>query len=369
MRSTISRTILGTLLVGLSQISNAQQVPVVDIQANAALSTLNAGIIQQTEAISIGAAATTEAINANGKILGNINQALANALVDLAKTTETIRQSRRNSDLYDPSMGAKPQSSCGVLSSTAAVAQGDNKRAEVKTNMDTVATNLLEASKNSPAEESKSDRSAFRLRKQLTMELEIAEEHGVISMADHAGLPVSESSAPTWAMLHQKLLTMAVPNPVELPENVDDPNQSPLDAVSNSKKIVQLNRQKYIGEILSDQVSGRTKTYQSDWIRDLLFEAEDGSLVGADSSVLSQLEEGVSKNDADRILSTYRLRNPEWVTHTSAQANEVGLMRDGNLMAAQTLDLLHSILAESRRTNQLLAFVYAHQIELSGPPE
>ncbi len=188
-------------------------------------------------------------------------------------------------------------------------------------------------------------------------------------MADHAGLPVSDSSAPTWAMLHQKLLTMAVPSPVELPENVDDPNQSPLDAVANSKKIVQLNRQKFIGEIIADQISGRTKTYQSDWIRDLLFQAEDGSLIGADTSVLNELEDGVSKNDADRILSTYRLRNPEWVTHTSAQANEVGLMRDANLMQAQTLDLLHSLLAESRRTNQLLAFVYAHQIEQSGPPE
>ncbi len=369
MSSGISKLLFLAVAPFLPISAMAQQVPVIDARVDASVNAVSQNISKQTEAMNSNASATTEAINASNKVLGTINQALANALVNMAKTAETIKQSRRNSELYDPSMGSKPQSSCGILSSTAAVANGDREREQIRKNLATVSTSLLETSKNSLPEENMSDRNAFRLKKQLIAEAQIEEVHGTIGLAEHSGIPVSEGMAPTWAVLHQKMLNMAIPNPVELPSNVDDPNQSPIDAVENAKKIAQLNRQKLIAELLADIVSGRTKTYQAEWVKDILFKAEDGTHIGADPSLLAELEKGVSKNDVDRILSGYRLRNPQWVTHTSGQANEVGLMRDANLMQAQALDLLHSILNESRRSNQLLTFIYAHRIEQSGPPQ
>jgi hypothetical protein len=70
----------------------------------------------QVKIISESGASNLEMLKSNSKALTNINQALANVIVGTAKGQSQAVEMRRNADLYDEKMGAKPSSACGVLS-------------------------------------------------------------------------------------------------------------------------------------------------------------------------------------------------------------------------------------------------------------
>lgn len=368
MRLTIFKLLALALSSAFASTAAAQMVPVTDMGVEASIATTNTMLEQLSQANTQTGAATTEAINANGKILGNINQALANVFVSIAKGQEQVKQLRRNADLYDPTMGAKPQSSCGILSSTVAIAAGNKAKAAVVKKLNDIAEKHMERSKYmDPNEDMATDRGS-RFLAVLEKEQALTAESGPISISGHDGLPADQNGEQAWLTLETKMVNMAVPNPVKLPPDSDNPNQSIASAIQNAPKRIQVDRQKMVGEIVTDFVSNRTKLYQADWVKKLVYKGEDGELQGVKDSILADLETGASKSDVETILNTYRLKNAAWVTHTSGTANEVGLARDSNIMQAQALEMLHGIYQESKRTNLLLAFMYAHNIEQSGPP-
>ncbi len=365
---------LGVVLVLSAMNLWAQQVPVTDTGVQSAISSASStvanSLTQVNETVGTGSKATVEAINANNKVLANINQALANALVQIAKTTETIQQSRRNADLYDPSMGAKPQSSCGVLSSTVAVSAGDTARHVVTSKLNNFSEKHLERSKYLPDDTSLLTDRSNRMRMLKEKEQALNAEVGPLSIVGDQGLPVTEDDNQSWVVLHTKMMNMAVPNPVNLPVTEQDAEALSDDeiGIKTSANLIQIDRQEMVTEIISDSVAGRTKTYNADWVKALLYKSSNGELQGVSEEILADIDAGVSRTDIETILNTYRLKNPSWVTFTAARANEVGLARDRNIMQAQSLELQHSLLKEARRTNLLLAYIHAHQIEQSGPP-
>jgi len=182
------------------------------------------------------------------------------------------------------------------------------------------------------------------------------------------GLPMdSEVDDDVWVVVHAKMMNMAVPTPVQIDDTSEDLDQPISDIIQNSAKLIQIDRQEMINDVISANVASRTKVYDASWVRSMGFEGET-DIIGIPQRVLDEIDQGISETDTFRILSNYRLTNPQWMTTTMGKSNEVALLRDANLINAQQLQLLHRIHLEAKQTNLLLAYVYGHQIEQSGVP-
>ncbi len=311
---------------------------------------------------------TLEMLKSNNKAMSNINQALANVMVGTAKGQSQAIEMRRNADLYDANMGAKPSSACGVLSASLAVSHGSDTQKRTKSKMKQLGEAYIERSRYlSPTESLAGDRGirVLQLRKR---EREIEAAVGPLSVMSDEGLPISDAvSDDVWVVMHAKMMNMAVPTPVQLTETSEDLDQPLADAIDNSAKLIQVDRQEMINDVISQHVASRIKVFDASWIKSMAFTSKNGT-IGIPQRVLNEINTGISETDTFNILSNYRLQNPEWITTTMGKSNEIGLLRDANLIGAQQLQLLNKLYQQSKQTNLFLAYIYGHQIEQSGAP-
>ena len=349
----------------MSAMATAQMVPVTDQGTTSAITSaagsIGTSVINLQNANASGNSATVAAINGNGKILTNINSVLANVMVGIARGQEQVKQVRQNADLYDPSMGAKAAGSCGVLSYTIATVAGKNLQTAVQAKNKTSSYTHINRSeyKNAAADDLNQD-VATNFMSVIDRERELAETYGEVGVTDSSGLPAKNTEA--WGLLNNKMTHMAVPLSEDI--NPNDPD------IINAPKYIQMERQKMVAGIINEHVADRTKVYSSEWIKDLMVSLSGGEdYSGLDASVLEDIDSVVSRNDSLEILSTFRMKSPNWLLVTGGSTNEIGLARDSNIMQAQQLELLNEILKELKQGNLLLAYTYAHNIEVSGPPE
>ena len=365
MRLIISKAFCALAMMQFMPMAKAQ-VPVTDPGVSSAVAALSgtnqAGFQQLAQSNAMGNSAMVEAISGSNKVLSNINQVLANVMVDVAKGQMQVAHARQNAELYDPTMGGKPESSCGVLSYATASTAGKKVQEQVENKAKSVSYSHIERYKykeEGSGDDIKNEAATNFLR---TMEAEnLTAENGLdIKMAGFEGLPLDDKQS--WLRLSNKMTHVAIPKPVDI--------TGKNTVVEKAGKTIQAERQKMIADIIGEHVSDRTKVYNTGWIKELITSiSESGDLSGLDSSVIENLEKGVSKDEARTILSTYRIKSPGWVLYTTAKANEVGLARDANIMQAQQLEILNDIYQQNKRTNLLLNFIYAHGIEQSGSPK
>jgi len=322
----------------------------------------------QVKVISESGQSNLEMLKSNSKALTNINQALANVIVGTAKGQSQAVEMRRNADLYDEKMGAKPSSVCGVLDATIAISSGEQKQGETSAKMTELGQAYIERSRYlSPDQTLEGDR-AVRVLALRKREQDIEAVVGPLSVISDKGLPMKgEANDDVWVVLHAKMMNMAIPTPVQIDDTSEDLNQPISEIIQNSAKLIQIDRQEMINDVISENVASRTKVYDASWVKGMGFEGENNT-IGIPQRVLDEIDQGISETDTFRILSNYRLTNPQWMTTTMGKSNEVALLRDANLINAQQLQLLHRLYVESKQTNLLLAYVYGHQIEKSGVP-
>jgi len=322
----------------------------------------------QVKIISESGASNLEMLKSNSKALTNINQALANVIVGTAKGQSQAVEMRRNADLYDEKMGAKPSSACGVLSATVAINAGEERKGKASAKMVELGQAYIERSRYLSADESLEGDRGVRVMELRQRERAIESVIGPLSVVSDEGLPMdSEVDDDVWVVVHAKMMNMAVPTPVQIDDTSEDLDQPISDIIQNSAKLIQIDRQEMINDVISANVASRTKVYDASWVRSMGFEGET-DIIGIPQRVLDEIDQGISETDTFRILSNYRLTNPQWMTSTMGKSNEVALLRDANLINAQQLQLLHRIHLEAKQTNLLLAYVYGHQIEQSGVP-
>jgi len=322
----------------------------------------------QVKIISESGTSNLEMLKSNSKALSNINQALANVIVGTAKGQSQAVEMRRNADLYDEKMGSKPNSACGVLSATVAISSGEERKGRASAKMTELGEAYIERSRYLSSDETLEGDRGVRVMELRQRERAIESVVGALSVVSDKGLPMdSEVDDDVWLVVHAKMMNMAIPTPVQIDDTLEDLDQPISSIILNSAKLIQMDRQKMINDVISANVASRTKVYDASWVKGMGFEGETDT-IGIPQRVLDEIDQGISETDTFRVLSNYRLSNPEWMTTTMGKSNEVALLRDANLINAQQLQLLHRIHVEAKQTNLLLAYVYGHQIEQSGVP-
>lgn len=370
-KASIAFTVCGLSQIVLSQVP----IPVIDQSVAAQVGSLS-GIVQsngQTLSDAIKAVGTqiSGSLQQQNAVQGNINEVIARAMVDIEKEKATLEIKRANAELYDPSMGAKARSSCAVYKAAASQRTGNQGRKAVLQQLRNLSKLHLERAvfREAGTDGDAVDSSRVIQQMDRVKAVERADPTGKILNVFSTGpvtTEVADGGTVEYEALVTKMVNLAIPKPVEVDPGYDRPGQSVAEAKRNAPKVIKLERQKMITEILDSHAADRVAVYDTTWVNDYLSHSSGGADGEGATSAVAGIGTQTNRLTAMKILNKHRINDEQWLLHTTGVANEAGLARDNNLMMAQILSTMQDQYEETRQVKLIMTYLYALALENSS---
>lgn len=282
-------------------------------------------------------------------------------------------QKRANAERYSKSEGSKAKLSCGTFKRASTLVNGISVIDKIEKFSNELTEAHFESEKGNAPNELTLATTASKLINTISVIRDLDEESGdpkskiddgeFISSLNRSLSTERLSNGHSRYLLEVRKNGLLIdPFPARLPENYDYANQPTSEAIRNAQAVIKQEKLKVSSEIINYMTASQAAVVSKDWL-DYFFSV-DPSIGKPMKERYFGSSEFMGRNASMEALNNMRLYDPDWIGRlASSSDNTVSMMKDQNLMSAQSLVNEQDTITLIRAQTKLLALIYAELVQ------